>query len=52
MTHPRLDRIALALMILPWIAVGYGVMCEWDGLIVGAVAVIMAGVALFVWNGR
>ena len=53
MTHPRrLDRLAVALMLLPMFAIGYGCTHEWNGLVIGSVAVIMAGVALFVWNGR
>jgi len=53
MTHPRrLDRIAVALMILPVAGIAYGCTHEWNGLVIGSVAVIMAGVALFVWNGK
>ena len=53
MTHPRrLDRLAIALMLLPVFAIVCGCAHEWNGLVIGSVAVIMAGVALFVWNGK
>ena len=52
MTRLRLDRIAVAMMLLPVFAAGYGCLHERDGLVTGAVIVIVAGAALFVWNGR
>ena len=53
MTHPhRLDRIALALMILPVAGIAYGCVRRLDALTFGAVCVLVVGVAVWVWNGR
>jgi len=53
MTHPhRLDRIALALMILPVAGIAYGSVHRLDALTFGAVCVLVVGVAVWVWNGR
>ena len=52
MTHPRLDRIALALMVLPIAAIVYGCIRRLDAVTFGAVCVLVVGVAAWVWNGR
>ena len=53
MTHPRrLDRIAVALMILPVAAIAYGSVHRLDALTLLAVCAIVAGVVVWVWNGR
>ena len=53
MTHShRLDRIAVALMILPVAAIVYGCIRRLDALTFGAVCVLVVGVAVWVWNGR
>jgi len=53
MTHPhRLDRIALALMILPVAGIVYGCVTQIDALTFGAVCVLVVGVVVWVWNGR
>ena len=53
MTHPhRLDRIALALMILPIAAIVYGCVTQIDAVTFLATCAIVAGVVVWVWNGR
>ena len=53
MIHPRrLDRIAVALMILPVAAIAYGSVHRLDALTLLAVCAIVAGVVVWVWNGR
>jgi len=53
MTHPhRLDRIALALMILPVAGIVYGCVRRLDAVTFLATCAIVAGVVVWVWNGR
>ena len=53
MTHShRLDRIALALMILPVAGIVYGCLTRSDAVTLLAVGAIVAGVVVFVWNGK
>ena len=53
MTHShRLDCIALALMILPVAGIVYGCLTRSDTMTLLAVGAIVAGVVVWVWNGR
>ena len=53
MTHPhRLDRIALALMILPVAGIVCGCVKHIDAVTFGAACVLVLGVVVWVWNGR
>ena len=52
MTHPRRDRIAVALMILPVAGIAYGCVTQIDAVTFLATCAIVAGVVVWVWNGR
>ena len=53
MTHShRLDRIAYALMALPVAAITYGCVKHIDAVTFLAACAIVAGVVVWVWNGR
>ena len=51
MTHPRLDRIAKALMIAPFVLACWGQWHGYNALIAACFFAMIGGFVLYVWNG-